>query len=500
MGMFSHQTDLNKPFRWLLISFLIKISLYFIFIYNDAGEKQIFHSFFLESRDHEEYIEPIDNFIEKGTYSLSGHTEPYAGRLPGFVFPYILFRALFSESTALILLGIFILVLSLIASYLLALLMFHLTKKRWTFFFAFILMNCIPFYWHFDWSLHVNSLAASCLVFFLYYVYSYFENRSPKNLLLAGFFITWLALLRGFCLVFLPIALVCILIFLFRHENSLKTIFMAGAIFILPMGIFETAWIIRNYVSLHEFIPLQTSFVPGTESKNPEYNTGTITKGSMMSVRKLIFAWGGDNTWYFPDSDMAWFIRDENPIAKNFKFDERIFFDGFTVDSLNILKSSIIYSFANIWPHKQQDSIENVITATAERYREKFVRNKPLYYYCIAPGKRLKNYLFKNPTQDWPGRNFKSGNILQRAFKLLSVAEYAVLVCIGFLFPFIYLFRRKKADPGHHYGLLYSLLLSNVLLFMFVILMSHYSYFIFGYILLIPLTIFSITLLNRTNS
>lgn len=62
---------------------------------------------------------------------MDGFTEPYAGRLPGFVFPYIVFRAIFSEITANILLGCFILFEPslVIASYALALLLFNLSKK-----------------------------------------------------------------------------------------------------------------------------------------------------------------------------------------------------------------------------------------------------------------------------------------------------------------------------------------------------------------------------------
>jgi hypothetical protein len=498
MAALSNHSSFIKPFRWLLLSLLIKSLLYFIFIYNNTAPAKHFYGCFVEAVDHDEYIRPIDNYIDKGTYSLDGTSEPYAGRLPGFVFPYILFRALFDQNAALILLGIFILTLSILSSYTISLLMFQLTGKKWAFICAFLAMNFIPFYWYFDWSLHVNSLGVSCLVFFLYYIYNFFETNKTKSLIYAGFFIAWLALLRGFCLIWIFVAFIYLLYFHIRNKNSAKKIILSSFLFLMPFMVFETAWTIRNYISLHDFIPLQTSFVPGSKSKNPEYNTGMVTKNSMMSVRKLIFAWGGDNTWYFPNADMAWFVKERDPIIDNFEFDDKIFCEGLTQDSLAKLKSSIIYSFAAIHDKKTQDSIETVIETTAERYYANFLQHNKSYFYFRAPFKRLKHYLFRNPTQNWPGPSFSSGNILQQPFKVISVFEYALLLFLGLIFPVVYFLKRKSKNKKYHFSLIYILLLGNVLPFMYLILMSHYYYFIFGYVLLIPLFVFTVDLFQKS--
>ena len=302
----------------------------------------------------------------------------------------------------------------------------------------------------------------------------------------------WLALLRGFCLVLIPVTVLFLIYFLFSNKQAIKQLLIALVMFTLPFIFFESIWIVRNYVSLHKFIPLQTSFVPGSDSKNPEYNNGMVTKNSMMSVRKLIFAWGGNNTWYFKNSDMAWFVRRNDPAAKNFKFDNSIFFDGFTQDSLAKLKSSIVFSFENLLPPVAADSVETVISSTAERYYNNFVRHKKIYYYFYAPIKRFKHYLLKNPTQDWPGPSFNQSTIVQKFAKLLSVFQYAVLLFALLLFPVVYFFKKKHDKISIFYPFLYLLLLTSIIPFITIIYMSHYSYFIFGYILLIPLFIFTL--------
>lgn len=488
------QTDLKftKPLKWLLLSLFFKTLFYFTFIYGDTNPRKNTIGCFSKLRDYDEYLRPINNLIEKGTYSLDGKTEPYAGRLPGFVFPYIIFRALFNENTSNILLGIFILALSIIASYVFSLLVYSLIRKRWAFTTAFFTLNCVPFFWHFDWALHANSLAASCFIFFLYFFYFFTENRKPKYLLFAGFFIAWVALLRGFCLILIPVAFLFIIYFLFAQKKSIKQILITVFIFILPFTFFEGIWITRNYISLKKFIPLQTSFVPGSDSKNPEYSAGMITKHSMMSVRKLIFAWGGDNTWYFKNSDMAWFVRENDPLAKDFKFNENIFFEGFSIDSLESLKFSIVYSFKHSLPKKQEDSVENVISATANRYHARFVENKTAYFYLYAPLLRFKHFVLRNPSQDWPGPSFSNCNLPQKAFRLLSAFQYFLILSVILFFPIVFLLRKRKMRQSGFYPFLYLLLIIHIVPFITIIYMSHYSYFIFGYILLIPMLIYSI--------
>ena len=78
------QDDLKfiKPLKWLLLALCLKTLFYFAFIYGDTNPRKNTIACFSKLRDHDEYVRPIDNLIEKGTYSLDGKIEPYAGRLP----------------------------------------------------------------------------------------------------------------------------------------------------------------------------------------------------------------------------------------------------------------------------------------------------------------------------------------------------------------------------------------------------------------------------------
>lgn len=495
----SNESNFTKPFKWLILALTIKLLLYFLFIHNDNNPKRKFSGCFIKSPDHTEYIRPIDNFIEKGTYSLDGSNDSYAGRLPGFVFPYIIFRAVFSETTANILLGCFILLLSVIASYALALLLFNLSKKRWAFITGFLLINFVPYFWHYEWTLHTSSLGVSCLIFFAYYFHKYVKGQTKRDLVYAGFFLAWLILLRGFCLFYLPI----VVLFLYLSERSsgkkIKEIIVAVFLFLVPFALAESVWITRNYISLHKFVPLQTSFVPGGDSKNQEYGYRSITKYSLTKVRELIFTWGGENAWYFPDSDISWFGWKGGNYNSDFKFDESIFFEGFTKDTLLALRNEVIFSYKDSLSSAQHDSIENKIIQTANRLKEKFKSNKAAYFYFKAPVKRVKNYLIQNTTQDWPGPSYKESGIVQKALKFLSLASYAILLLQMLIFPILYLKNFKKYGLNNFYLLCYALLLASIFPFAFLIAMAHYTYFIFGFTMLIPIFVFNIHALTSKN-
>lgn len=147
--------------------------------------------------------------------------------------------------------------------------------------------------------MHTSSLGVSCLIFFAYYFHKYINSQTKRDLLFAGFFLAWLILLRGFCLFYLPIVVLFLYLSAKSSGKKLKEIIVTVLLFLVPFVLAESVWITRNYISLHKFVPLQTSFVPGGDSKNQEYGYRSITKYSLTKVRELIFTWGGETPGTF---------------------------------------------------------------------------------------------------------------------------------------------------------------------------------------------------------
>lgn len=60
------------------------------------------------------------------------------------------------------------------------------------------------------------------------------------------------------------------------------------------------------------------------------------------------------------------------------------------------------------------------------------------------------------------------------------------------IFPILYLKNFKKYGLNNFYLLCYALLLASIFPFAYLIAMAHYTYFIFGFTLLIPIFVFNI--------
>jgi hypothetical protein len=465
-----------RPVTLVTFTFVLKLGIYFLFI-GSQSRSDLAGGLFLDSPDRGEYITPMDNYVEHGTYALQPDNEPYAGRLPGFIFPYLLFRIVFSQNVSNFLLGIFILLMSFIASLKLVRLLNDLTGSITAVIFGLAVIMVLPYFWHSDWLLHPYSLAASCLIIGIYFIHSYF--RSGEKLLYSGFFLAWLFMLRGVVFLFIPVAVLIIIIHLKRNSVGYQTLLSHLGIFILPFVLMEAFWIGRNFVTLHKFIPLQTSFVPGANGSNPEYSYNSPAKYSMMKLREFINCWGGDNFWYFKNADMAWFVYGESKTAAAEHFKPVVFEVGITPQQLDSLRKDVRYSFEKDLSQTQHDSIENRIIEKSVIFIKQFKKSKLWYYYLVAPFNRIKNFLFKSPVQDWPGAAFKDLGLIKKGIKIFS---FLIYVFILILFPLVLIVKSRTILKNSLFSLLSLFTLALVFTFAFIINAAHYSYFIYGYI------------------
>lgn len=469
---------------------ILKALIYLLFI-SSSKNLLLEDTIFIDNPDRSEYLRPIDNFVDHGHYSLSPEGEPYAGRLPGYVLPYLPIRLIFNQLTSIWLLGLFTLLMSAIATFKLIKLFKKNNSPWWLIALLITCIEVLPYYWHWDWAIHPNSLAVSCLILSFCSLQNYFESQKKSSLLAAGFFIAWVFMLRGFTFLFIPATLLVIFVFQWKQKKKTITNIIELGIFILPLFMAEASWIGRNYISLHKFIPLQTTFVPGNDNINNEYGYRSYTKYSMLKLREMINCWGGDNFWYFKNADMKWFTDDENKLPASVQFNASVFTGKITPELLDELKGTVVYSFNPSLNQNQHDSIEKIIVEKSTNLKREFMSNKAWYFYTVAPFKRISNLAIKNTTQDWPGKSFKESGILEKIFKLLSLALY-VIGSVSLIFALPFMWKKHKSNPLFQLLLLYFL--SVVLVFALVINSAHYSYFMYGFV---PATILLFALINE---
>lgn len=439
-------------------------------------------SIFYASADHTEFFNPVNNWISLGQYSISPDQGPYAGRLPGYGFPYVIFRWLFSESTSFYILGIFQLLLKSISGYYLWNLIRNISHQSAAIM-AVFLYFVVPYYWHWDYFYHPNSVSVSVYVILLCVFYP--GIISYRGLLTAGTLLAYLVFIRPFTGVYF--ISFCLFIFI-SGKNNIPLVVRKIFTFILPFLVAESVWIYRNYVTFNKFIPLQTTFVPFSENSKTDYSYGASTKYSALKVRELIASWGGQGFWYFP-GEMKWF-RGHDSL---FTFGDHVFCKSVNMDSLKSLQKELTLSYNNDFSTEMKDSLENLIIQKSMTYKQYYKEERPLNYWILSKFRILKLFIIQNVTQDWPGPSFAKSGIIFKGMKLFSLFEYFILL-LSIIFSFYNI---------HKKSLWQQLIIANVmfLLIVFSLLVdaNHYSLFATGYAGLL-LLLFSSPVIFKTNA
>ena len=218
---------------------------------------------------------------------------------------------------------------------------------------------------------------------------------------------------------------------------------------------------------------MQTAYVPGADYKEElGYSSGTA-KYSIVQTRKLFCAWGGDNLWYCPGTEMNWILEMTNDEAQKHVFPANIFCSGFTKDSLLLLRKLIALSFKDSLTKEDHNKIESQIINKSNNYLTTFKNNHPVIY-AFSPVLRDKNFFNKNTVADWP---ILKGSMFYY-YKFIPLFLY-YLTMILVLVASLWLLLNKSIN------LIVSVCLGHVFVLLFefgyLIELIHYRYFASAY-------------------
>lgn len=218
--------------------------------------------------DAEQYVGSVENLIKNGEYTFSKTNEHlffsnlldqkfydkgiyYAFRTPGFAILYYPIRLIFNFQNSLMIIIFVQIILNALTKYLLCRLLFSVTKNKISFYFGILFFIFSIYASFFNSFLMTESLAIFFLVTSLYLLHTGLNSANKWTFFWVGICLTEAMLLRPFLApLFLPFV---ILIYLrFKNGISKSLIFL----FLLPLILFESFWLPRNYFKSGEFIPL----------------------------------------------------------------------------------------------------------------------------------------------------------------------------------------------------------------------------------------------------
>ncbi|MCC6384149.1 MAG: hypothetical protein LC117_08310 [Bacteroidia bacterium] len=426
--------------RWFLAAFLLRVFLLSLVIFSasrqfpDRMQGLVFYQ-----DDYDFFLLPVEHYFEHGVMDYKGKPGvPFAGRMPGYMVPYYLLRLLANKTIAINLLIIFQIILSAMSVVVLSTLAVRLFKDQRAFLPVFLLILLSFHLFVFDLFTLTESFSVSAFCFFLFFSYRFYEKRRHRDALLAGLFMAWAVFLRPFMgtlLILFP------LLMLLMKGFSLKSWLRYSIIFSLPFIVFEAAWITRNYIRLHRFIPLETSL---TES----YGEYGAYRKSAIAVRQLIYAWGGETGEFYQGSEAEWFHFTPLEKAREFRFKSSIFDSGITVDSLIELKRIFNASLDTLHLNAAELEANNILAASiAQRWADRFRQHNPVRYYLVNPVIRFFSLLKSNATMLIPFPPFSKMALWQKGIKLFAMLLYYLILSAGFLGMLVFLFRDRGRSP-----------------------------------------------------
>lgn len=221
----------------------------------------------------------------------------YVFRMPGYavvLFPWLQVLGVDSGLNFVVFLQ---LLFSAISAYLLAHLVYLLTKSRWAFA-VFLLMYLLSAYVSkFAFFIMSESLSISLLIITLHfgYVVSTRGKASSMMFLLMGFAMMMAIFMRPFFIPFFGLITLYMGYTLLKRPRGILKI----VLFILPILVAETFWVIRNYRNTGEIILLEssTNYAKNVNKTFQEWNNFVVKSGENW----LFWEEGSLSAWILPD-------------------------------------------------------------------------------------------------------------------------------------------------------------------------------------------------------
>jgi len=412
----------------IFVACCLIIVLKFIFLSLFINEHQeidpdSFLNFAHITKDYNYFLKPIENYFKNGFISYDGLSN-FAGRLPGYWFPYLIMRFFLNKKISIIFLIITQIAISVFSNILFAKLVYRKTKKLVFFWISILVYSLNLFLLPFEYMTMTESLSVSTGVIGFYYFMKFNGNEktNKKHLFIAGIMLAWMVFLRPFLVGFFSIPILCFIL-----KKEIKYIIL----FIIPIIFMEVCWVARNYISMDKIIITTTSL-------NKSY--GKIYSSSWIEIRKMISSWGED-TAYFEDYSLAhWFRRkyDDRDIEKILPKKALNNVNYTKEDIFNLRQSYIV--FINQPNIKSNSNVDLEIAKTAKKYRIDYIQNHPFIYH-LNLWSNLKYMLLRSGTS-YLSIN-KDHKILYYCCKVYGTIYYSFFLIFGIVFILIGLIKKK---------------------------------------------------------
>ena len=326
------------------------------------------------------YIQPVESL-------LAHHGFQTDVRMPAYPGVYLAFRLFFKPAIACNLVILLQLLVSAISVYVLGLCARHLFQNERAFYWAYFIYLFSTFVSVFDGYFLTESLAASASVFFLY-CWLRFESNPARwiPLVAAGIWMAWSVFLKPAHAPLLAVPIAIWGVRWLQKRLTVKSLIRYSFLFLLPFVLADGAWMVRNYRSYRQVIPLL---------KSPWYPE-SFWPANYFDLMAFCQSYGEDFSYWFPNAGIRWIQGWGNgnflpPVRWYIKEDlgpppNYVYTSKFTLDSITSVRN-LCYRLGNgpVLDSVQRSAISARIKEKMNRYTRSVREDNPLVYYVWAP-------------------------------------------------------------------------------------------------------------------
>jgi hypothetical protein len=404
----------NRIF-WLCVMLFLKFGLLYILV-KENRPTLLPETIAVCSGDCDSYLGAIDNYIEYGKY------EPDF-RMPGYGFPYYLFRLVADKNHAVNLLIVFQTALDAIAAVLLSLALYWITRRRAGFYLGIILYGVgISVSCYNNWIL-TESMTSSMLVFGFYFLVKYWRERKQISLFFAGIFITWSYFLRPINITI--VIFFALTVFFIAKQRRLSAVLL----FLIPAVIINTAWSARNYIVKGKpYLLTENLFI---KSWYGDYGLAGLNFCQTFSDWKITYNFfenGGLN--YFGQAISRFTTED-------IKIPDEIYTPDFNFDSLKAIQQLYKKRVTAYLDQPKRITIEDSISAKFIRYTASIKKYHPYIVYLKTPMLLTKSFILQGGVHNLFFMPYSYQPFYRKLIKLFFIIIYVLafaLFVAGFLF------------------------------------------------------------------
>jgi len=208
-----------------------------------------------------------------------------------------------------------------------------------------------------------------------------------------------------------------------QQETDKINLMKSLLLFCIPFFLSVSLWTYRNYNTFNRFIPLQL-YVNETSSQYSD---------QLMSIRKLIQAWGGDEQPWAAGSEGEWFFSKAAGAKKDNPFSPRYFTSEYTMDSLTALRNYYRRSLDDSANEAEKDHYKNLSLNLSEHYFYSYKHEKPFAYHLISPLRLVSKFIFVKRIYHLPFPKLSEMHFYHKLIKGGYLLLYYLVIIAGFL-------------------------------------------------------------------